>query len=46
MYIGRRDNLDDIVVSLDIGSTTIRVVIAEYDSSGRLQIVGWGSSPS
>jgi len=38
--------LDDIVVSLDIGSTTMRVVIAEYDSSGNLQIVGWGSAPS
>lgn len=38
--------MDDIVVSLDIGSTTIRVVIAEYDTSGNLQIVGWGSSPS
>lgn len=38
--------MDDVVVSLDIGSTTIRVVIAEYDSSGKLQIVGWGSSPS
>ncbi len=38
--------MDDIVVSLDIGSTTIRVVIAEYDLSGKLQIVGWGSSPS
>lgn len=38
--------MDDIVVSLDIGSTTIRVVIAEYDFSGKLQIVGWGSAPS
>ena len=38
--------VDDIVVSLDIGSTTIRIVIAEYDGTGRLQIVGWGSSPS
>lgn len=38
--------MDDIVVSLDIGSTTMRVVIAEYDSSGNLQIVGWGSAPS
>ncbi len=38
--------MDDLVVSLDIGSTTIRVVIAEYDSSGKLQIVGWGSAPS
>lgn len=38
--------MDDIVVSLDIGSTTIRVVIAEYDTTGKLQIVGWGSAPS
>lgn len=38
--------MDDIVVSLDIGSTTIRVVVAEFDFSGNLQIVGWGSAPS
>lgn len=38
--------MDDIVVSLDIGSTTIRIVIAEYDSTGKLHIVGWGSAPS
>ncbi|MGL1894324.1 MAG: cell division protein FtsA [Spirochaetaceae bacterium] len=38
--------MDDVVVSLDIGSTTIRVVIAEYDISGKLHIAGWGSSPS
>lgn len=38
--------MDDIVVSLDIGSTTIRVVIGEYDTTGNLHIVGYGSCPS
>ena len=42
----RGNRLDDIVVSLDIGSTVIRVIIAEFDSIGSLQIVGWGSSPA
>lgn len=38
--------MDDVVVSLDIGSSVVRVVIAEYDSAGNLQIAGWGSCPS
>ncbi|QEN03744.1 cell division protein FtsA [Thiospirochaeta perfilievii] len=47
LFIGKRSSLlDDLVVSLDIGSTTIRVVIAEYNTSGKLHIVGWGSAPS
>ncbi len=38
--------MDDIVVSLDIGSTFIRVVIGEFDLQNQLHIVGWAKVPS
>jgi cell division protein FtsA len=38
--------LSDIVVGLDIGTSNVRVVIAEYDENNRLRIVGLGKAPS
>ncbi|MEE0879897.1 MAG: cell division protein FtsA [Treponemataceae bacterium] len=38
--------MSDIVVGLDIGTSNVRVVIAEYDENNRLRIVGLGKAPS
>ena len=37
---------DDIIVGLDIGSKNIRVVVAEKNDEGHLQITGIGMSES
>ena len=36
----------EVIAGLDIGTDRIRVLVAEYDSSGALVISGWGESPS
>ena len=36
----------DVIAGLDIGTHSIRVLLGEYDETGRLVISGWGSSPS
>ena len=38
--------MSDIVVGLDIGTSNVRVVIAEYDENDKLRIVGVGKAPS
>lgn len=43
----RRDQLaENIIVGLDIGTATTRVVVGEYNEDGVLEIVGVGSAPS
>jgi cell division protein FtsA len=37
---------DQIIVGLDIGTTTVTAVIAEYDDDGQLEIIGLGAVPS
>src|SRR6185312_12716844 len=39
-------NKANTVVGLDIGTTTIRVVVAELRPDGKVDIVGLGSTPS
>lgn len=36
----------EVIAGLDIGSDRIRVLVAEYDTSGKLQVSGWGESRS
>lgn len=36
----------EVIVGLDIGTDKIRVLVAEYDSGGKLLISGWGESRS
>jgi cell division protein FtsA len=38
--------VDDLIVGLDIGTTKICAVIGEYTETGRIEIVGIGTSPS
>jgi len=38
--------MSNVIVSLDIGSTCIRVIVCERDTDGSLKIVGVGSRPS
>ena len=38
--------MSDIVVGLDIGTSNVRVVIAEHDENDKLRIVGVGKAPS
>ena len=35
-----------VIAALDIGSEVVRVLVAEYDDSGRLVVSGWGEAPS
>lgn len=37
---------DDMIVGLDIGTSKISAVIAEYDEKGALEIIGIGTAPS
>ena len=38
-------NQIEIIIGLDIGSTAVKVIIAETDSSKQIKVVGLGSSP-
>lgn len=38
--------MNDIIVGLDIGTSNVRVVIAEFDENDVLQVIGVGKSPS
>lgn len=38
--------MNDVIVGVDIGTSNVRVVIAEYTEDGELQITGTGVSPS
>jgi cell division protein FtsA len=37
---------NEIIASLDIGSTYVRVIVCERDADGRLKIIGSGTRPS
>ena len=37
---------DQVIVGLDIGTTTVSAVIAEYNDEGELEIIGLGTAPS
>ncbi|AFG38165.1 cell division protein FtsA [Spirochaeta africana] len=37
---------DDVIVGLDIGTTSVIAVVAEFDDSGNLEIIGIGKAPS
>lgn len=37
---------DDLIVGLDIGTSKVCVVVAEYNSQGKLEVLGVGRSPS
>jgi len=47
-YIDRQENMADseVIAGLDIGTDRIRVLVAEYDSDGKLLVSGWGESHS
>lgn len=38
--------MNDVLVGLDIGTSNVRVVIAEYDENNSLKIIGIGQAPS
>lgn len=38
--------MSDVIVGLDIGTSNVRVVIAEFTEDGALQVTGIGTSPS
>lgn len=38
--------MSDVIVGLDLGTSTIRVVIGEFTEDNKLQIIGLGSCPS
>ncbi len=37
---------EDLIVGLDVGTTKVTAMAAEYDEAGRIRVVGVGSSPS
>jgi cell division protein FtsA len=41
-----KNNLDNIIVSLDVGTTKICTIVAEHKPNGKINILGVGKAPS
>ena len=38
--------MSDVIVGLDIGTSNVRVVVAEFTEENKLEVIGLGTSPS